>query len=487
MSNTKENTQAAGGKKGFYGELLHLALPIALQNFLLAAVSASDSIMLGRLTQDSMTAVSLASLVQFIQNMLLMVITGAGTILGAQYFGRNDMGAVKTLKNLMLRLGTACGLLFCGLCAIIPVQIMDIFTNNPELIDIGARYLRVAAFSYLLTGISQVYLTMMKIIKRAGTSARISAVAVGVNIVLNWALIFGAGPFPALGVVGAAVATAISRVIELGLALYMSHRADMFHGDLKVLRERNHILAHDYLKVSLPLLGGIFVWGVGFTLYSVITGHMGPDVAAAGSMASMVRDLMLCTCTGPSAAAGILVGNALGAGDLARGREYGGKLLRIALIIGIINFAIVMALSPVVPRLVVLSDAAQGYLRTMLITIAVYMIARAATDIIINGIFAAGGDTMFNMYSLATCMWGIALPLSALGAFVFHWPVWIVYACTCLDEVGKIPWVLAHYRKYKWVRNLTRQNVTDHNTSDIGAFARGLADTVKKRDQAGAA
>ena len=192
-----------------------------------------------------------------------------------------------------------------------------------------------------------------------------------------------------------------------------------------------------------------------------------------------MRNLMLCTGTGPSAAAGILVGNALGAGDLARGRQYGDWLLRIALIIGIINFVIVLALMPLAPRLIQLSDAANGYLTSMLIIIAIYMIARAATDIIINGIFAAGGDTMFNMYSLAVCMWGIAIPLSYLGAFVFHWPVWVVYACTCLDEVGKIPWVLAHYKKYKWVRNLTRQDVCDENTTDVADFTRKLAEDVK--------
>jgi len=469
------NAVAPIGKRGFYRELVHLALPFALQNFLLAAVNASDTLMLMRLNQNAMTAASLASLVQFIENMLLTVITGAGTILGAQYFGKNDMGAVKTLKNIMLRRGVICGIAFCGVCLAIPEPIMDIFTDNSELIQLGARYLRFVAISYLLTGISQVYLTMMKIIKHAATSARVSAVAVGVNILLNWALIFGFGPIPSMGVAGAALATAISRVIELILALVVSRRSGVFSKDIQTLREHNHLLAHDYLKVSLPLLGGIFVWGVGFTLYSVITGHMGPNVAAAGSVASMVRDLMLSTCTGTSAAAGILVGNVLGAGDLTRGKDYGERLLRLSLAIGLINCAIVAVLVPVMPRIMPLSDVARGYLTSMLIIIAAYMIATAAANIVINGVFAAGGDTRFNMYSLAVCMWGIALPLSYLGAFVFHWPVWMVYACTCLDEVGKIPWVLVHFKKYKWVRNLTHQDVCDHNTTDVSEFAKKLS------------
>ena len=88
--------------------------------------------------------------------------------------------------------------------------------------------------------------------------------------------------------------------------------------------------------------------------------------------------------------------------------------------------------------------------------IAVYMIGRAINDVTINGIFGAGGDTLFDMYSLAVCMWCLAIPLAAAGTYYFHWPVVVVYACTCIDEVGKLPWVLHHFRKYKWVKDLTR-------------------------------
>jgi len=141
--------------RGFYRELLHLAFPIALQSFLLAAVSASDTIMLGRLNQDAMSAVSYASMVQFVQNMLLMVITGAGMILGAQYFGKGDMDAIKALRNIMLRLGIASSLVFFSLCMFLPEPVMDIFTDDPDLIRIGGEYLRYAAISYLLTGVSR--------------------------------------------------------------------------------------------------------------------------------------------------------------------------------------------------------------------------------------------------------------------------------------------------------------------------------------------
>ena len=114
------------------------------------------------------------------------------------------------------------------------------------------------------------------------------------------------------------------------------------------------------------------------------------------------------------------------------------------------------ALSPLVVHLVKLTPQAATYLRGMMIVMAIYMIGRCVNTIVINGIFSAGGDTMFDFYSLAVCMWGVAIPLAALGTYVFHFPVVLVYAFTCLDEVGKIPWVMHHFRKYKWVKDLTR-------------------------------
>ena len=128
----------------------------------------------------------------------------------------------------------------------------------------------------------------------------------------------------------------------------------------------------------------------------------------------------------------------------------------IAFIVGALACAIMFALTPLILHFVKLTDGAQRHLIWMMCIMAVYMIGRTVNTIIINGVFAAGGDTLFDMYSLALCMWGVAVPLAALGAFVFHWPICLVFACTCIDEVGKIPWVVHHYKKYKWVKDLTR-------------------------------
>ena len=199
------------------------------------------------------------------------------------------------------------------------------------------------------------------------------------------------------------------------------------------------------------------LWGIGFTSYTAFMGHMGTDAAAANSIASVVRDLVCCMCNGLASGGGILVGNELGAGKLELGKTYGDRLVKITFLCGFVSTAIMFAVTPLLLKAVRLSDGAKAHLIGMMCIMAVYMIGRTVNTVIINGIFSAGGDTLFDMYSLIVTMWMLAVPLAALGTFVFHWPVEVVYACTCLDEVGKIPWVMYHYKKYKWVKDLTRE------------------------------
>ena len=412
----------------FYQKLIHLTVPISLQSLMLAAVAAGDAIMLGRIAQNSMAAVSLATQVQFVQNMILSAVTAAGGILGAQYFGKGDRPALRELFNLILRFSGLISLAFFAACQLVPGLLMRVFTHDEPLIGIGAAYLRIAGWSYLLTGVSQCYLTMMKVTDHVTASAWISSSAVVANIALNAVFIFG-----------------------------LLGRKGVLRPDPRRLFRGQRQLTRDFGRQCLPLLGGALFWGVGFTSYTAIIGHMGADAAAANSVAAVVRDLICCVCNGIGSAAGIMVGNELGAGRLELGKAYGIKLKNISWVIGFGSSAVVLALTPLVVRLVLLTDAARGYLTGMMIIMAVYMIGRCVNTVTINGVLDGGGDTVFDLYSLAVTMWGIAIPLALLGAFVFGWPVLVVYACTCLDEVGKIPWVMVRFRKYRWVQDLTRK------------------------------
>ena len=450
----EKNTEIQINKKEFYKNLTRLALPIALQSLMLASVAAGDALMLGKVAQDEMTAVSLATQIQFVQNMFLMAITGAGAILGAQYWGKGDRHTLEDVFNMMLRFCGFTSIVFFLACELMPNMLMHIFTHDTPLIILGSSYLRIAGWSYLLTGISQCYLTIMKVSDHVKPGALISSCAVLLNIGLNAVFIFGLFGAPRMQARGAALATTLARVIELALCIAVSSQSSCIRPAFDRFFRLPKQLKADFIRQCLPLMGGSLCWGVGFTSYTAIMGHMGTDAAAANSVSAVARDLICCMCNGIGSAAGIIVGNELGAGRLELGKAYGTKLKNISYVIGFISTALVLAITPFVVRMVLLTDQARGYLTGMMVIMSFYMIGRCVNTVTINGVLDGGGDTLFDMYSLIVCMW--CIPLALIGAFVLHWSPLAVYACTCLDEVGKIPWVMARFRKYKWVQDLTR-------------------------------
>ncbi len=440
----------------FTKKLLRIALPISFQYLMLAAVAAADALMLGHFNQNSMAAVSLASQVQFIQNMFIAAVISIEGILGAQYWGKKDGESLNKIFAIAIKMNVIIDLVFWAICLFIPKQLMSLLTDQKILIEIGARYLTIASWSYLITGISQCYHAMMKVSDHPARTATISACTVLINIILNALLIFGLFGLPAMGVDGAAYATLISRIIELIWCVANSYRKNYIHLRIKSFFKKAGNIFLDYIKLMLPILGASLLWGAGFASYSVFMGHLGLDAVAANSVASVIRDLLCCFCNGLSSAAAVVIGNELGAGNLSRGKEYGDKILKIAFIMGAVITFLLLALTPLLTQMVTLTDGARFYLSGMLFINAFYMYGRTFNTIIINGVIDAGGDTSFDLYSLTICMWCLAIPFAILGTFVFHWPVLLVYACTCIDEVGKIPWVIGRYKKYIWVKDLTR-------------------------------
>lgn len=336
----------------FYQQLTALVFPIMIQFFMLALVSATDAAMLGIVNQESLSAVSLAGQVQFVLNLFVTGIAAGTGILAAQYWGKGDPATIEQMIPVALRANLLCGVFFT-LCAFFaPQTLMLVFTDEPPLIQLGAAYLRVVSPSYLLCAISQIYLIVLKNTGAAAVSSRISSSAVVLNIVLNAVLIFGLLGFPALGVRGAACATAIARGLELAWSAWVTRRRGVALVRWDRLFQREQALAGDFWRYTRPVLAASMVWGIAFTLYSVIMGHMGTDAVAANSIVSITKSLLSCLIRGVGSGAGILIGNLLGAGELEKAREYGGRLTRLAILIGCLSGGLLMLLSPLIVQLV---------------------------------------------------------------------------------------------------------------------------------------
>lgn len=431
-------------------------LPIAFQQFMLAAVNASDALMLGLLDQDSLSAVSLAGQVQFVFNLFLAAMTIGASMLAAQYWGKGDRDAVERILALVLKITTPVSLAVFLAAQLCPGLLMRIFTRDEVLIAGGVRYLQVVGLSYLMTGISQIFLCILKNSGQAMKSTVISSFSVVLNIFLNAVFIFGFWIFPEMGIAGAALATVIAKAAELLWLFVESCREGRIHLRMRYVIHTDPLLRKDFWKYTTPVLANEMVWGCGFTMYSVIMGHLGSDAVAANSIANIVKNLIACFCSGIGNGGGILVGNELGQGNLEKARSYGGRLCRISIVSGIISGLVLLALSPLILPVSNLSDVSAGYLRGMLLICSYYMIGRAVNATTIAGIFCAGGDSRFGLLCDTIVMWVIAVPLGLISAFVLNLPVLAVYFVISLDEMVKLPAVYRHYKKYAWVKDLTR-------------------------------
>ena len=440
-------------KQSLRNEIIRLALPMALQQFMTALVGACDAIMLGKLSQNAMSAVSLATQVTFVFNLFMYAFVTGENMFVAQYYGKGDYKGISKIFSLVTKA--------CGVVAVIfligtfffPRQIMAVLTNEEELITLGSEYLRVIGISYLLSSIAQTFLAIMKNCNAVNVSTLINSVMVILNIILNAVFIFGLFGCPEMGIRGAALATVLATVVQVVWSVgYVLGRIQSVK--LNLHRCEREITSHFWQK-AIPLLINNLAWGIGFSMYSVVMGHLGTDAVAANGIANISKNLIVCFCLGLGNAGSIIVGNRLGANRLEEAKEAGGLLTRTAIIAGILSGLVLIILSPFITRMVDLTPTACGYLQKMLLICSYYIAGKSVNCMTIGGIFAAGGDSKFGMLCDSITLWCITVPLGYICAFILKLPVMVVYFVLNLDEIIKLPVVYKHYKKYKWIKNLT--------------------------------
>lgn len=459
----RKKTKYTDNRK-FYEQILKLVIPIVLQNLLSAAVNSADVVMLNYVGQSSISAVSLAS--QY-ASVLFMVYYGLGTgatMLCAQYYGKKDFYAIKIVEGIAFRFSIAVSVLFATAAICVPDTMMRIFTADEELIGLGASYLRILSVGYLCWGLTEVYLAVLRSMGRVVISMAMNVMAFSLNIVLNAVFIFGLFGAPKLGVVGVAAATSISRLIELAGCFIVSARSKDIKLNPGYMFLNNKLLFQDFVRLSLPALLNDVSWGVAFSTYSVILGHLGNDVVAANSFVVVVRNFGTVLCFGVASAGGILLGNVIGEKRMEDAEHYAKLIMRLTVITGLIGGILILAASPFVLRFASLSDTARHYLKYMLLINSYYVMGAAVNTTLIAGVFRAGGDSKFGMICDSVDMWCYAVPLGFFAAFVLKLPVMWVYFLLCTDEFVKWPWVIKRYRSRKWLKNITRENLEGENT-----------------------
>lgn len=442
-------------RKNFYRELVALAIPLSLQNLLNALVGASDALMLGRLNQESVAAVSLANQISFVMSLFDGAIIGAIGVLIAQYWGKQDYNKARDFLGMSIRYVIVISGIFFVVTFFFSEQLMSIFTTESELVSIGADYLKIVSFSYLFSGVTQCYLLMMKVSGYAGISVWISAMTVIVDMSVDFFLIYGIGPFPALGANGTAYSTICVEAIALIWCVVWSCRKENVKVDKHSLFHFSKADEKTAWKIIPGLMASKLSWGLSVPMHAFIMGHLGTDATAAFSVVGVAQQLMQCLGHGLSTGAGIMIGGLLGQNLLGKAKEYGRQFWKVSMLCGFINIALIGATGALVYQFYALEPQAKAYLVQMLIFNAFYMFAFSFNTIIVVGVFPAGGDSRYNAISVILATWCFAIPFALLGCFVFDWPVMAVYIVMNLDEIVKVPFIPGRHKKYLWVKNLT--------------------------------
>lgn len=454
-------------KDGFYQQIRKLAVPIVLQNLLSAAVSSADVVMLNFVGQSHISAVSLAS--QY-TSILFMVFYGLGTgatMLCAQYYGSKNQKAINVVEGIALRFSMMVAVLFGAAALFMPEVMMSLFTTEQELIEIGASYLRILSVAYLCWGMTEVYLSVLRSIGRVAISTVLNTFAFAANILLNAVFIFGLLGAPKMGAAGVALATSISRVLELVLCFVVSFRSKDVKLRLSYMFLRSKELLSDFIKMALPALLNDVVWGLGFSMYSVIIGrYLGGDAVAANSFASVVRNFGTILCFGMGSAGGILLGQKIGDNLMEEADQDSKRIVKLTVIAGLIGGVIVLLATPLVLNFADLTETGKHYLKVMLLINSYYITGAALNTTLIAGVFRAGGDSRFGFYCDLIDMWVYAVPLGFFAAAVLKLPVLWVYFLLCTDEFVKWPWVIHHYRSKKWLKNITRDNLFQEDSQN---------------------
>jgi len=443
--------------RAFYKTVVALVLPMALQNLINVGVSSADVIMLGQVGETVLSAASLAGQVQFIMTLVFFGLTSGAAVLTAQYWGKGDTRTIEKVMGIAMRFSLMVGLAFTLAAWLIPEVLMSIYTSEPEVISEGCKYLRIVAVAYIPISITTIYLNIMRSVERVVISTVVYLISLVTNVILNAVFIFGLLGLPAMGIMGAALATMIARFVELAIVLFYSKKMNRtIRFRISDLFVRDGFLFRDFLRYSIPVVLNELMWGAGASMNSAVIGHLGSAATAANSVAQVTRQLATVVAFGIANAAAIMIGKAIGAGDVARAKNYGARFTKLTLLAGVAGAVVVLIVRPIVMASMTLSPEAEGYLSMMMLVMSYFVIGQAYNTTMVVGVFRAGGDTRFGLALDVISMWCCSILLGAIAAFVLKWSVPVVYIILMSDEVLKVPFTTWRYKTRVWLKNVTR-------------------------------
>ena len=446
--------------KAFYRTFVILTLSLALQNLLTYSVNLADNIMLGRFSQDALSGASLCNQLQFFLQMLVQGVGEGVVVLGARYWGKKDLKPIPDIIGAGLRFGVSIAAVLFVLALLFPTQIIRLMTNDPVIMEQAVQYLQIICFTYVIFALTNMLTAPLRSIGIVKIGYIISASTLCINICLNYVLIYGHFGAPALGVRGAAIATLVSRTVELLIVIwFLKFREHTLHLNWRKLLFIDTSYIRDYIHVSLPMLVTQTMWGASSIIQTAILGNMenAAMVVPANSISVLVFQILSVVGYGAASAAAIMTGRTLGEGHKERIDQTAFTFQIMFCIIGVFTgLIILLSRGPVLQIYNTLSPEAAELTRQFITVLAITSVGTCYQMAADCGILRAGGDTKFAMWNNIVFVWLICLPCAALSAFVFHFSPVVVFFCLKMEQLGKCPVIFLRVRSKKWIKQITR-------------------------------
>lgn len=438
---------------GFYKKSAAIAIPIALQSMITMGVNMMDTIMVGRLGENALSAVSLANQFITLFQICCMGMGMGAAVLTARFWGKKDLVSLKQTITIMLRFCLMIATGFALVTMAIPQGILSLYSNEEPLLELGTVYFLWSVPAYWLTGLALTTTLVLRSVGQTRIPLITSIAAFFVNVGANYIFIFGKFGAPAMGVAGAALGTLISRILECGVIfgyfLFFDQNVGYRPRDLFC---RCRGLLGEYLRISLPVLISDALLGLGNNAVAVVMGHIGSAFVAANAITTVTQQLSTTFTQGISQASCIVIGHTLGEGDAERAQREGVTFLVLGFVIGILAGGIITLISGPVIHMYKVSPETEEIARQLMLAVAFIVIFMSSNNIMTKGVLRGGGDTRFLMIADILFLWVVSIPLGALAGLVLHLPPFWIYVCLKLDQIIKAFWCVTRLRSKKWIK-----------------------------------
>lgn len=441
--------------KEFFKTFFKLAIPVTFQYFIAASLNLIDNIMVGQLGEAELAAVGLANQVYFLLILFILGVSSGASIFASQFWGTKDVTNIRRVLGLSTLISLGAAFIFFVISVSLPRGILGLFSNDPEVVRLGSTFLTISSFTFMMTAMTSCYAAVLRSTGEVRLPTLVNSLALGVNTILNYCLIFGNLGFPALGVAGSATATVIARLIETILMLTFSYRYKLVvAGTWKELTDISAALAKRFLSATGTVVLKDITWAIGVTIYMVVYAKMGTSVVAAVNIVTNIRQLAYVLFNGIASACLVMVGNEIGKNNSVKAFNYGRRFLRITFLIGIIIGSITALGSRWILAPYNISAEVFRTSQALLLAFAIFTPFSVYNMVCVVGVLRSGGDTAFCLIMDLIAVYFIGMPLAFLGQAVWKLNAEWVFTLITLQELFKFWLCLRRFVTKRWINNL---------------------------------